>query len=90
MTTLDVHVETGPTVQNTILIENNAVENLIINGLRFRDNATNAYDTTGSRDCGPLTILNSSNNGFQYIATPPVGVAANDVCMFNYKSQAHQ
>lgn len=54
--------------------------------------STDAYDTTGSKDCGPLSVLTStsSNNGFTYVATPPVGVLAGDVCMFNYTAQAFQ
>lgn len=42
MTTLDVHIENGTFVQNAILFENNAYTNLVIKGLKFRDNAANS------------------------------------------------
>ena len=52
--------------------------------------STHAWDTTAAKDCGAIAINAVSNNGFSYSVTPPVSVAANDVCRFNWTAQVSQ
>ena len=59
MLTLDVHVESA--IQHTFLFENNASPNMVVNGFKFRDSATNSSISVfdAKKDINGVSTLSS-------------------------------